>query len=115
MKHHKATRTLSRVSRQRKALLRSLARSLVINGSIKTTEAKAKELRPYVERLVTHAKKNSLASTRHIEGQIGTEARKKISQDAVAKYMERMGGYTRITKLPYRKSDGASMAIIEFV
>ncbi|MEX1027304.1 MAG: 50S ribosomal protein L17 [Candidatus Paceibacterota bacterium] len=115
MRHHKTTRTLGRVSRQRKALLCSLARSLVLHGRIQTTEAKAKELRPFAEKLVTEAKKETQASIRRVENKIGPDARVKLCSELAPGYKERQGGYTRIVKLPYRTSDAASLAIIEFV
>ncbi|MEX0673096.1 MAG: 50S ribosomal protein L17 [Candidatus Paceibacterota bacterium] len=115
MRHHKTHRTLGRVSRQRKALLCSLARSLVLHDRIQTTEAKAKELRPFAEKLLTEAKKNTQASIRRVENKIGPDARVKLCGELASRYQEREGGYTRIVKLPYRKSDSASLAIIEFV
>ncbi len=115
MRHHKTTRTLGRVSRQRKALLRSLARSLFLHGRIQTTEAKAKELRPYAERLVTEASKGTVASIRNLEVAVGEEARKKLVEEILPRYQDRPGGYTRIVKLPHRPGDAASMAVIELV
>lgn len=115
MRHHKAHRTLGRPARQRKALLRSLARELILNDRIQTTEAKAKEVQPFVERLVTDAHKNTLAATRRIEGRIGEQARKRLMNEVAPAYTDRPGGYTRIVKLPFRESDSASMAVIEFV
>jgi len=115
MKHHKAKRTLGRDKDERNALLRSLAISLVEHGSIKTTEAKAKELRPYVEKLVTHGKKGTLAGRRLLESKIGKVSSKRLFDEISPKFKERNGGYTRIVKLPIRKTDAAKMAYIEFV
>lgn len=99
---------------QRKALIRSLASAFFTNSQIKTTTAKAKELRPYVERLITRAKKGTLADTRAIAAELPPVLVKKVS--AVAKdYASRNGGYTRITKLGRRSSDGSEMAVIELV
>jgi len=95
--------------------LKSLARSLVLHGKIRTTEAKAKEIRPYVEKLVTKGKKETIASRREIEAKVGPKAAKKIALELAPEYMERKGGYTRITKMVRRSSDGSPMAIIEFV
>lgn len=100
----------------RKALLKSLALSLVIHKKITTTEAKAKELRPFVEKLVTRAKVNNIASKRMLVAKIGagkgvTELMSKLAP----KYEKRLGGYTRIVKLQRRLSDGSPMAVIEFV
>ena len=98
--------------------MRSLARSLILHGRITTTEAKAKELRPYVEKLVTKAKSGSQSDVRLISSRLGTEdpsASKKLVGTLAPKYKSRSGGYTRITKLPPRKADAAAMAVIEFV
>ncbi len=115
MKHHKTERKLGRTSGQRKALLASLARSLVLEEKIKTTEAKAKELRPFIEKMVTNGRKGTLASRRQAVSVLGDEAGKKIVTDISERFKDRNGGYTRITKLPLRKSDSAKMAVIEFV
>lgn len=115
MRHHQAKRTLSRPANQRKALLQTLARELILHNRINTTEAKAKELRPYIERTVTNARKNGVATIRKIEAQVGPDARTKLINEIVPRLEGREGGYTRIIKLPYRQSDSASMAMIEFV
>jgi large subunit ribosomal protein L17 len=115
MRHHNSVRKFGRKKNQRKALLKSLARSLVLHNKIKTTEAKAKEVRPYVEKLVTRGKKDTVASRRDIEALIGPKAAKKIISELSPEYKDRRGGYTRITKMVKRASDGAPMAVIEFV
>jgi len=115
MRHHNANRKFGREKNQRVALLRSLAYSLVLKGKIKTTEPKAKELRPYVEKLITLGKKQTLASRRLLESRVGAGAAKKIAGTLSTTYKERAGGYTRITKLTPRVSDGSKMAVIEFV
>lgn len=115
MRHHNANRKFGRKRNQRKALLKSLATSLVRDGKIKTTEAKAKELRPFVEKLVTLGKKETLASRRELESRVGSRAAKKIATELSVEYKGRRGGYTRITKMVRRSSDGAPMAVIEFV
>jgi len=87
-----------------------------MRGRIRTTEAKAKELRPFIERLVTKAKPGTLAARRLVIASLGTVFRAKKLVDVIApKYATRPGGYTRIVKLPPRRSDGARMAIIEFI
>ena len=95
--------------------MKSLALSLVINGKIKTTDAKARELRPMVEKMITTGRLGTVASRRNLVSQIGVIGAEKIAKEISPKYMKRAGGYTRITKLPRRLSDGALMAVIEFV
>ena len=95
--------------------MKSLAYSLSMKGKIKTTEAKAKALRPYVEKLVTLGKKQTLASRRLLESRVGEGAAKKITKKLAVTYKDRSGGYTRIVKMTPRKTDGSKMAIIEFV
>ncbi|MCX6713378.1 MAG: 50S ribosomal protein L17 [Candidatus Vogelbacteria bacterium] len=114
MKHHSKIRKLGRTRNVRKALIRSLAEALVISGKIKTTEAKAKELRPFIEKLVTKAKKGDLASTRAINSKLG-EVSGKLIKEIAPRYATRAGGYTRIIKMSARPGDGSPMAIIEFV
>ncbi len=100
---------------QRKALMASLAYSLVMKEKIKTTEPKAKALRPFVEKLITFGKKGTLASRRELDTRVGKIASKKIALTLSPKYKETKGGYTRITKMIRRAADGAPMAYIEFV
>jgi large subunit ribosomal protein L17 len=116
MNHHSSKRKFGREKNQRNALIKSLARSLVIHGSIQTTLAKAKELRPFVEKLVTKGKTGTLASRRLVGERLGTGRELKMLMDDLApKYKDRKGGYTRITKLPRRENDASPMAQIEFV
>ncbi|MAF59510.1 MAG: 50S ribosomal protein L17 [Candidatus Pacebacteria bacterium] len=117
MKHHKRERKFGRVARQRTALLRSLARSLILHGKIETTEAKAKELRPFIEKLVTMGNKKTLASRRMISSRLGEEnlASKKLVDEIAPKYKDREGGYTRITKTGVSGHDARKNAVIEFV
>ncbi|MCI0542281.1 50S ribosomal protein L17 [bacterium] len=117
MRHHNHNRKFGRVKKVREALMRSLAVSLIRDGRIKTTEAKAKELRPFVEKMVTRAKNNSLATTRLLTSRLGgvTGAVETLTQTIAPAQKERKGGYTRIVKLPNRKSDASKMALIEFV
>lgn len=97
--------------------MKSLARSLIKHEAIVTTEAKAKELRPYIEELVTKARKSDLAVRRQISSKLGndSEIAKKLIEEIAPQYMERAGGYTRIIKLPIRIKDAAKMAQISFV
>ena len=115
MRHHKATKKFGREAGQRKALMRSLAQALVVREKIKTTETKAKALRPFVEKLVTRAKVSDLATRRFLISEIGNQGAKKLLEKIGPKFKDTKGGYTRIIKLPRRMSDASSMAMIEFV
>jgi large subunit ribosomal protein L17 len=116
MRHRKAGRQLRRTSEQRLALLRNLASSLIEHGAIETTEAKAKELRPFVEKLVTKAKQGTLHARRlagrHVHKR---DTADKLFRELGPKFAARPGGYTRILKIGARRGDGAEMARIEFV
>ena len=114
MHQQSKNRKLGRERGQRKALLKSLMRSLILRGKIETTSAKAKELRPRIEKLLTRGKNPTLASRRLIAAQVGAEAARKLMKTAEA-HKERPGGYTRIIKTGPRKGDAAEMAVIEFV
>ncbi|MBU6426874.1 50S ribosomal protein L17 [Patescibacteria group bacterium] len=116
MRHSNNTRKFGREKNQRHALLRSLARNLIRDNRIKTTLAKAKELRPFVEKMVTKAKSNTVASRRLLLSRLqGAPEIKKLFDTVAPKYEKRAGGYIRIIKLPNRDLDNAPMAIIEFV
>ncbi|MDP2705456.1 MAG: 50S ribosomal protein L17 [Patescibacteria group bacterium] len=115
MRHHNANKKLSRKAGPRRALIRSLARSLVLKEKMKTTVTKAKVVKPFVERLVTYGKKGTLAARRLVIKEIGNEGTKKIFSVIAPKYEKRTGGYLRIVKLGRRLSDSAPMAHIEFV
>ena len=100
----------------RRALIKSLVRSLIIHESMTTTEAKAKALRPIVEKLLTRANTATLADRRILSARIGDpKAAKKLVDSIAPNHKSRNGGYTRIIKLPIRKKDGAKMAQISFV
>ena len=116
MRHRKAGRSLRRTSEQKLALMRSLASALIERGAIETTEAKAKELRPFVEKLITKARTGTL----HARRLAGRDVQKreladKLFQELGPKYATRPGGYTRILKTGHRKGDGAEMARIELI
>lgn len=115
MRHHNANRKLSRVRKVRKALLNSLARSLVLHKKIETTEIKAKELRPFVEKLVTKSKLGTVAARRAVNEKVGPKAGKILVETIAKEYEKRNGGYLRIMKSRSRLSDGSKMAIISFV
>ena len=116
MRHRNKGRQLSRTASHREALLRNMATSLFEHGRIETTTAKAKELRPYAERLITLAKRGDLHARR-------LAARKIQDKDVLhelftaigPRFAERPGGYTRVLKTGFRQGDGAEMALIELV
>jgi large subunit ribosomal protein L17 len=116
MRHKKKGRKLGRKVGNRRALLMNLASQMIIHKRIKTTDAKAKELRMFIEPLITLAKKNDLHSRRMIIRKLPKKAIVKTLYDEVAPvYVDRNGGYTRIIKLGYRDNDRAPVSIIEFV
>ena len=117
MKHHKSIRKFGRKKNARNAFIKGLTSSLILNGKIETTLARAKEIRPYVERLVTYGKDNTLASRRLALAKLYNheEEVSKIFDEYAPKYKEVNGGYLRIIKIGQRLSDASSMAIIEFV
>jgi large subunit ribosomal protein L17 len=116
MRHHNANRKFGRNKDQRAALLRSLARELFLHGKIVTTEAKAKEVRPFAEELITIARAGDLASKRLVASRLANNNIVKKLVDIIApEYKERNGGYTRVIKLERRLTDGSKMAAIELV
>jgi len=116
MRHKVGHRKLQRTSSHRTALLRNLAAALIKHEQITTTTAKAKELRPYVEKLVTLAKKGGLSNRRLAHARIMDEAQeRKLFEVIGPRYADRNGGYTRVIKAGIRASDAAPVAIIEFV
>lgn len=115
MSFQKTKRKFGREKNQRVALMKSLAYALTLKERIKTTEAKAKELRPMIEKLITLGKNDTPATRRLLVSRVGEQAGKKIATKLSPRYKERAGGYTRITKLVRRASDGAKEAVIEFV
>jgi large subunit ribosomal protein L17 len=116
MRHKKKGRKLGRKVGNRRALLMNLACQLIVYKKIKTTDPKAKELRSYIEPLITLAKKNSLHSRRLVIKKIPKKNIVRILFEEIAPiFSDRPGGYTRITKLGYRDNDRAPVSIIEFV
>ncbi len=115
MRHGNVNRKFGRETNQRRALLRSLARSLVLKGKMQTSLAKAKEIRPLVEKMVTRGKTGTLASRRMLISQLGDERTASKLIKTAATYTDRTGGYLRIVKMGPRKGDAAEMALIEFV
>lgn len=115
MRHRMRGRKFGRERDQRRLMIKNLLVSLVDHGRINTTEAKAKELRGWAERLVTYAKKNTVHHRRLVYRYLQNRTLVKKMFDEIAPlYTEREGGYTRVLKNGYRKGDCAPMAIIEF-
>ena len=116
MRHKYGGRKLQRTSAHRIALFRNMSAALIKHEQITTTVAKAKELRPYVEKLVTLAKKGGLSNRRLAHARLLDDAQLvKLFDVLAARYADRNGGYTRIIKAGPRASDASPMAIIEFV
>jgi|SRR3989338_6645751 len=116
MRHRKKGKILDRKKGSRQALLRSLATSVIIYEKVKTTQAKAKAVKPLVEKLVTIAKKNDLTARRKLLDVLyHKKAVNKALEILGPRYKDVNGGYTRIIKLGQRQGDGAEMAQIEFV
>ncbi|OQB43973.1 MAG: 50S ribosomal protein L17 [Parcubacteria group bacterium ADurb.Bin159] len=116
MRHRKEKKILSRKTGPRKALKRGLAVNLILYERIQTTEAKAKVLRPFIEKIISLGKGGDLAARRKVMSLIGNRAAtKKLIEEIAPRYKERKGGYTRIIKTGVRKGDNAKMALIEFV
>lgn len=116
MRHRVGGRKLSRTSSHRAAMFRNMAAALIKHEQITTTLAKAKELRPYTEKLVTLAKKGGLSNRRLAHSRLLDDAQLTKLFDVLAdRYAKREGGYTRIIKAGIRANDAAPLAIIEFV
>ncbi len=117
MKHHAAIRKLGRERDQRRALLRHLARALVLEENIETTLAKAKELRPFIERMVTLARRGGVAQRRQVARTMGGDRAvvAKLFSEIAPRFTSRNGGYVRIVRTRIRTSDSAVMARIMFV
>ncbi len=116
MRHHNKNKKFGRDKDQRKALFVALSNAIVERGKIITTETKAKQLRPIIEKLVTRARKNDLASQRIVVARLGSKDNaKRLISEIAPRYEKREGGYTRIVKLTPRASDASKMAVIEFV
>ena len=116
MRHNAKGRQLSRTSTHRRARLNNRAASLFAHGGVTTTEAKAKELRPFAEKLITLARRGDLHSRRLVERKIkDREILKKLFAEIGPRFAARPGGYTRILKLGHRPGDGADVAKIELL
>ena len=116
MRHNKSGRKLGRKTAHRKALMANLASALITHKKIKTTDAKAKQLRTFVEPLVTFAKKGDLHSRRQVLKKVPHKAIvRELFENVGPAFLERNGGYTRIVRTVPRRGDNAEMAIIELV
>ncbi len=120
MKHLKKGRKFGRVRKQRRALVKILLGNLVLREKMKTTEAKAKEIKGTMDRIITKAKKyksggDAVTGLRYLKEKMPAAAVKKITGEFLEKFSQRGSGYTRIMKLSARKGDSARMAVIEFV
>jgi large subunit ribosomal protein L17 len=116
MRHRHGYRKLGRTSAHRAALLKNLSISLIEHGKIETTAVKAKELRSYIEKLITVASKGDSNAHRAVFASLQSkEATKTLVNDIAPKYAERAGGYTRITRTRIRRCDATTMAFIELV
>lgn len=116
MNKGKRGRKFGRMRDQRHALLRGLAQALILGGKITTTEAKAKELRRYIEKIVTKSKTDTLNARRsNAKNFRNKAAQSKLILDIAPKFKDRKGGYTRIIRRVSRRTDAAKMAVIEFV
>jgi len=115
MRHLNQGRKLNRTSAHRKALFKNLVLALIRHGRIRTTDAKAKELRRFADRMVTLGKQNDLAARRRAFAFIQShEAVQKLFNEIAPRFKERNGGYTRVVKFGFRRGDAASLSIIEF-
>jgi large subunit ribosomal protein L17 len=116
MRHRARDRQLGRTATHRRATLANLATSLLAHDRIVTTEAKAKELRPYVERLITLARRGGLHARRQVERRLKDRAvTGRLFKELGPRFAARPGGYTRIVKIGHRPGDGAEVARIELV
>ena len=117
MRHQKNRHKLSRSASHRKSLLANLCKEIIEHERIKTTEAKAKAVKPEVEQLITLAKRGDLHARRQALSALGQDASivHKLFTDVAPRYVERPGGYTRILKLGPRQSDSTEMVFIELV
>jgi large subunit ribosomal protein L17 len=116
MRHKIGHRKLQRTSSHRAALLRNMAAALIKHEQITTTTAKARELRPYVEKLITLAKRGGLSNRRLAQSRLMDQTQlTKLFDELAARYADRAGGYTRVIKAGYRASDAAPIAVIELV
>ncbi len=116
MKHQIKTKKLSRTKPHREAMLSNMATSLFTHRTIRTTEAKAKELRRFTDKLITIAKKNTLAARRQVFAKLRDETIvKKLFDEIAPHFTERPSGFTRVLKVGFRRGDGASLSMVELL
>lgn len=115
MRHRKKKLKLTKTKNQRRALLQSLASSLILKEKIITTEAKAKKLKPVLEKYISRARKDTLANRRLLLKNLSPKIVNKLMKELGPRYKDRAGGYSRVIKINPRKTDSAKMAIIELV
>jgi len=115
MRHFKKGRKFHRTRDQRKAFLKILGRNLILKESIITTEARAKELKSFIEKKITKAKKQDLSAIKYLRKYFSEEVVRKLVKEIAPFLKERKGGYTRIIKIGQRESDGARMVKIEII
>lgn len=117
MKHGRKNKRFGRNDKVRRGFIRSIAIALIQERKINTTEARAKTIAPFVEKLITRAKRGDISALRTIAARLGnhTVAAQLLVKEIAPKYKDRSGGYTRIIKLPPREGDASPMAIVEFV
>jgi large subunit ribosomal protein L17 len=115
MKHRKRGRKFGRPIKIRRALEKTLLGSLIRQGRLVSTLARAKEIRPLAEKLITKAKKGDLSKRRQVSRILGPKETEKLFKDYGSKYKNRKGGYTRIYRSGSRQHDRAEMAVLEFV
>lgn len=115
MRHRKKKQKLGSSFHQRRAILRSLATAIILKGRISTTEGKAKKVRPFLEKAITRAKKDTLANKRLLLKDFNLRIVNKLMKEIAPKYANRAGGYTRIIKTLNRKADAAKMVFIELM
>jgi len=116
MRHHRAGKKLGRDSAHRKALYANLAGSLIEHGRIRTTEAKAKAVKPFAEQMITLGKRGDLAARRQAIAELRSQdVVHQLFADVAPRFADRPGGYTRIVKLGPRNGDAAEMAYLELV
>lgn len=115
MRHNNKNKILRRERKTRKAVFVAMSKSLIAYGKIETTEAKAKAIRPIIERLITYAKTGGLANQKRTAATLGPTISKKLFERVAGGFFSRNGGYTRILKKNTRTSDNAPVVIMELV